>query len=152
MGQVMLIQLGLATIMALVTGLIHLTGLALLTRVLRSHSRAFRSLRIMPLTLLLSRRDLRVASFNLISGRFADCISKKVPFLNHKIAALTNFCTVIAFHCLLESEAVFGYFACCFALWLGEASVGVAESVGALNFFGHYMYYLWLLFGGFILL
>jgi hypothetical protein len=54
MGQVMLIQLGLATIMALVTGLVHLTGLALLTRVLRSHSRAFRSLRILPLTLLLT--------------------------------------------------------------------------------------------------
>ena len=53
MQQAMLIQLGLATVMALSTGLIHLTGLALLTRALRSHSRTFRRLRIMPLTLLL---------------------------------------------------------------------------------------------------
>lgn len=50
----MLIQLILASVMVLVTGLIHLLGLALLTRLLRSHSRMFRSLRIMPLTLLLS--------------------------------------------------------------------------------------------------
>ena len=50
----MLVQLILATIMEVVTGLIHLIGLAVLTRVLRSHSKAFRRLRIMPLTLLLA--------------------------------------------------------------------------------------------------
>lgn len=47
-------QLILATVMVTATGLIHLIGLALLARVLRSHSRAFRKLRIMPLTLLLA--------------------------------------------------------------------------------------------------
>ena len=50
----MLIQLILATVMAVVTGLIHLVGLAVLTRALRSHSRMFRTLRILPLTLLLA--------------------------------------------------------------------------------------------------
>ena len=50
----MLLQLTLATAMVLGTVLIHLFGLAALVRVLRSHSRFFRKLRIMPLTLLLT--------------------------------------------------------------------------------------------------
>ena len=50
----MLVQLILATAMVTGIALIHLVGLAMLTRLLRSHSRAFRKLRIMPLTLLLA--------------------------------------------------------------------------------------------------
>jgi hypothetical protein len=52
----MLIQLLLATamVMVLALALTHLVGLALLTRGLRSHSRVFRRLRIMPLTLLMT--------------------------------------------------------------------------------------------------
>ena len=50
----MLLQLTLATAMVIATAMIHLFGLAILTRVLRSHSRMFRRLRIMPLTLLLA--------------------------------------------------------------------------------------------------
>jgi len=50
----MLIQLVLASAMVVVTVLVHLTGLAILMRVLRSHSRLFSALRIMPLTLLLA--------------------------------------------------------------------------------------------------
>jgi voltage-gated potassium channel Kch len=50
----MLVQLIIATAMVVVTVLIHLFGLALLMRVLRSHSRIFRKLTIMPLTLLLA--------------------------------------------------------------------------------------------------
>jgi hypothetical protein len=50
----MLLQLTLATIMVVTIVVIHLTGLAMLTRALRSHSRLFRQLRIMPLTLLLA--------------------------------------------------------------------------------------------------
>ena len=50
----MTMQLILAAVMALTTGLVHLVGLALLVRVLRSHSRTFRRLRILPLTLLLA--------------------------------------------------------------------------------------------------
>lgn len=50
----MLVQLILATIMVTALGLIHLVGLGLLTRALRSHSNAFKRLRIMPLTLLLA--------------------------------------------------------------------------------------------------
>ena len=50
----MLSQLLLATVMVIVMVLTHLVGLALLMRVLRSHSRVFRQLRIMPLTLLLA--------------------------------------------------------------------------------------------------
>ena len=50
----MLVQLSLATLMVVVTVLIHLLGLAILMRVLRSHTRIFRRLRIMPLTLLLA--------------------------------------------------------------------------------------------------
>ena len=49
----MLVQLILATPMVLFIVVIHLTGLALLTRLLRSHSRLMRSVRIFPLTLLL---------------------------------------------------------------------------------------------------
>ena len=50
----MLVQLSLATLMVVVTVLIHLLGLAILMRVLRSHTRIFRKLAIMPLTLLLA--------------------------------------------------------------------------------------------------
>ncbi|HEY4071244.1 MAG TPA: ion channel [Sphingomicrobium sp.] len=50
----MLTELTLATVMVILTVLIHLTGLAVLTRVLRSHSQLMRQLRVMPLTLLLT--------------------------------------------------------------------------------------------------
>jgi len=46
-------QLALASVMVMVTVLVHLVGLAVLLRLLRSHSRVFAPLRIMPLTLLL---------------------------------------------------------------------------------------------------
>jgi voltage-gated potassium channel Kch len=50
----MLVQLIIATAMVVMTVLIHLLGLALLMRGLRSHTRIFRKLTIMPLTLLLA--------------------------------------------------------------------------------------------------
>lgn len=50
----MLVQLVLATVMVIMTVLVHLFGLAILMRVLRSHTRVFRKLAIMPLTLLLA--------------------------------------------------------------------------------------------------
>lgn len=50
----MLVQLFLATVMVTAICLIHLIGLALLTRVLRSHRKAFGKLRILPLTILLA--------------------------------------------------------------------------------------------------
>ena len=50
----MLAQLMLATTMVAVTVLIHLLGLATLMRLLRTHTRIFRKLTIMPLTLLLA--------------------------------------------------------------------------------------------------
>lgn len=50
----MFTQLTLATVMVLATAIIHLVGLAVLVRLLRSHSRMFSTLRIMPFTLLLS--------------------------------------------------------------------------------------------------
>lgn len=50
----MLVQLLLATVMVTAICLIHLIGLALLTRVLRSHRKAFGKLRILPLTILLA--------------------------------------------------------------------------------------------------
>ena len=49
----MLIQLILASVMVVVTVLMHLVGLAILIRLLRSHHRLMRSVRILPLTLLL---------------------------------------------------------------------------------------------------
>lgn len=53
-GMGMLLQLSLASVMVIVMVLIHLTGLAVLTRLLRSHSQVLRKLRIMPLTLLVA--------------------------------------------------------------------------------------------------
>jgi len=50
----MLVQLILATAMVVTTVLIHLFGLAMLMRLLRSHTRIFRELGVMPLTLLLA--------------------------------------------------------------------------------------------------
>lgn len=49
----MLTQLMLASLMVLVTVVVHLVGLAILMRVLRSHHRLVRPVRIMPLTILL---------------------------------------------------------------------------------------------------
>lgn len=50
----MLVQLLLASAMVLVAVMTHLFGLAMLTRLLRSHHRLMRPVRIMPLTLLLA--------------------------------------------------------------------------------------------------
>ncbi len=50
----MLNQLALASVMVVITVMVHLTGLNLVMRLLRSHSRFIRKLRITPLTLLLS--------------------------------------------------------------------------------------------------
>jgi len=50
----LLTQLVLASAMVLVTVMIHLVGLAILIRLLRSHHRLMRPIRIMPLTLLLA--------------------------------------------------------------------------------------------------
>ena len=50
----MLIQLILASVMVVVTVMIHLVGLTVLMRLLRSHGRFVRKLRIRPLTLLLA--------------------------------------------------------------------------------------------------
>lgn len=49
----MLIQLILASLMVVVTVVVHLIGLAVLVRLLRSHHWLMRSVRIVPLTLLL---------------------------------------------------------------------------------------------------
>ena len=50
----MLIQLALSTLMVIVTVLVHLTGSRVVLRVLRSHSRMFGMLHIMPFTLLVT--------------------------------------------------------------------------------------------------
>lgn len=50
----MLIQLILASVMVVVTVMIHLLGLTVLMRLLRSHGRFVQKLRIRPLTLLLA--------------------------------------------------------------------------------------------------
>ena len=57
----MLNQLVMATLMVVVMALTHLIGLALLTRILRSHSRLMGKLRILPLTVLL------IASIGIIA-------------------------------------------------------------------------------------
>lgn len=50
----MLVELLLATFMVVMMVVIHLVGLGLLVRLLRSHTLLFRELRIMPFTLLLA--------------------------------------------------------------------------------------------------
>jgi voltage-gated potassium channel len=47
------LQLTLASAMVVLMVIVHLTGLALLLRLLRSHSRMFSALRLLPLTMLL---------------------------------------------------------------------------------------------------
>jgi uncharacterized membrane protein len=47
-------ELLIATAMAILVVIFHLMGLALLLRAMRSHSKVFRTMRILPLTLLLS--------------------------------------------------------------------------------------------------
>jgi len=54
-GSMMLAsELLIATAMAILVVIFHLMGLALLLRAMRSHSKVFRTMRILPLTLLLS--------------------------------------------------------------------------------------------------
>jgi len=50
----MLDQLALASVMVVITVIVHLIGLNMVMRLLRSHGRFIRKLRITPLTLLLS--------------------------------------------------------------------------------------------------
>lgn len=50
----MIQQLALATLMVIAIVIIHLVGLAMLTRALRSHLQVFRRLKVVPFTLLLA--------------------------------------------------------------------------------------------------
>lgn len=59
-------QLLFATFMVVLTAIVHLVGLALLTRALRSHSRVMRRMRILPLTVLL------IASIGIIGIHTAE--------------------------------------------------------------------------------
>jgi hypothetical protein len=52
----------------------------------------------LPPTLLLSFRNFGVASFYLINFGLANFVSKKVPFLNYKVAATPYFGAVVDFH------------------------------------------------------
>ena len=79
----MLLQLILATLMVLTVAIIHLMGLAILTRVLRSHSRIVRKLRIRPFTMLL------VATVGIIAIHTAEIWAYAAIYL--QLAAFSHF-------------------------------------------------------------
>lgn len=71
----MFLELALATLMAFLTGCIHLVGLAMVTHILRSHSNMFRSLRFLPSSLVL------VATFGIIAIHTVEIWSYAVLYL-----------------------------------------------------------------------
>lgn len=79
----MLDQLALASAMVALTVVIHLVGLTVLIRLLRSHGRFARKLRILPLTLLLT------ASLGLFAIHTIEIWSYAVLFL--ALGAFTHF-------------------------------------------------------------
>ena len=72
----MLNQLALSSIMVVITVMVHLIGFNMVMRLLRSHSRFIRKLRITPLTLLLSA-SLGIFAIHTLEIRLykADCSS-----------------------------------------------------------------------------
>ena len=96
----MLLQLTLATAMVLGTVLIHLFGLAALVRVLRSHSRFFRKLRIMPLTLLLT------ATLGIIAIHTVEIWAYALVYL--QLGALGNFEEALYFSTVTYSTIGYG--------------------------------------------
>jgi hypothetical protein len=89
--------------------------------------------------LLLRLSQRRIPLLNINNRRFTHFSAEEIPILHNKIAAPMDLCAVVALHCLLESEAVFGD-ACFLAVGVWESAVGVAKSVGFVSdFFGQLM-------------
>ncbi|MCW4010421.1 MAG: hypothetical protein NWF05_07350 [Candidatus Bathyarchaeota archaeon] len=65
----------------------------------------------MALPLFLCIRQLGIPRFYVINCGVADFVSKKIAFLNNKVATLTGFRAVIPLLVLFKREAVFGNFA-----------------------------------------
>ena len=95
----MLNQLALSSVMVIVTVLVHLIGLNMVMRLLRSHSRFIRKLRITPLTLLLS------ASLGIFAIHTLEIWLYAALFLG--LGAFNNFETALYFS--TSTYAAIGY-------------------------------------------
>jgi voltage-gated potassium channel Kch len=96
----MLTQLIVATAMVLLTVVVHLLGLAVLKRVLRSHSHFFGKLRIMPLTLLIA------AAVGIIAIHTLEIWSYALLFL--ALGAFRNFEQALYFSTVTYSTIGYG--------------------------------------------
>lgn len=83
----MLNQLALASVMVLITVIVHLIGLNMVMRLLRSHGRFIRKLRITPLTLLLSA-SLGIFAIHTIEIWLYAALFLALGAFNHFEAAL----------------------------------------------------------------
>ena len=95
----MLIELALASVMVVVTVMVHLIGLNMVMRLLRSHTRFIRKLRITPLTLLLS------ASLGIFAIHTVEIWLYAALFLG--LGAFNEF--EVALYCSTSTYAAIGY-------------------------------------------
>jgi hypothetical protein len=95
----MFFELMLATFMVVATAMVHLIGLAVLTRGLRSHSRLLRQMRILPLTMLLA------ATVGIIAIHTVEIWAYAAVYL--EIGAFTHFEQALYFS--TETYAAIGY-------------------------------------------
>jgi voltage-gated potassium channel len=93
-------QLLFATFMVILTAVVHLVGLGLLTRVLRSHSRLMRRMRILPLTLLL------IASIGIIGIHTAEIWIWAAIYL--KLETFRNFEQALYFSTVTYASVGYG--------------------------------------------
>lgn len=96
----MMLQLILATIMVAAIVIIHLVGLAMLTRVLRSHSRILDKKRITPLTLLLT------ATVGIFALHTLEIWAYAIVYL--KLGAFANFEQALYFSTVTYSSIGYG--------------------------------------------
>jgi hypothetical protein len=52
----------------------------------------------LPFSFFLCLSQLRISSLYLENRGFTDFVPKEIPFLNHKVAAITDFLAVVALH------------------------------------------------------
>jgi hypothetical protein len=96
----MFIQLFIASVMVLVTVLVHLTGIAVLVRILRSHHWLMRPMRVSPLALLLG------ASLGIFAIHTVEIWLYALLYL--RIGASTDFEQALYFSTVTDSTVGYG--------------------------------------------
>jgi hypothetical protein len=82
------------------------------------------------LSLFLRLSQLRIPSLNLENRGFTNFVPKKIAFLNHKIAALTDFLTIVPLYRLVKRKTILSNITFNVPTGLREPSGSIAKTHG----------------------